>query len=88
MAKKLNKSVMTFSEWQDTGRFMERKKFEEFYPKENLHFDCTDVIEYSGGVYIQSLKTGVFFINANESSKILELMEKVLWDSNPQLACG
>lgn len=82
------KEIITFNEWQDTGRFMERELFEENNPKENLHFDCTDIVYYLGGAYIQVLKTGDFFIDTKTSSKNLEDVEKALWERNPQLRCG
>jgi len=71
---------MSFKEWQDTGRFINRKSFEQHNVNENLHVDCSDVVLYYGGAYIQLLKSGEFFIDTNNLSKSLDTVEQILWE--------
>lgn len=71
--------MLTFTEWQDTGKFTNRIDFEKTHKNEKIHPDCTDVIEYQGNQYIQSLKTGLFFINSNQTSKNLVELEEYIW---------
>jgi hypothetical protein len=72
---------MTFDEWMETGRFCFRKDFEQDNPNENLHVDCTDVVIYYGGAYIQVLKSGDFYMNAETKSKFLHEIEKEVWQN-------
>lgn len=88
LTKVSEKGTMTFDEWQDSGRFVDRKSFEAFNPDENLHVDCTDIVMYYGGVYIQVLKSGEFLIEANISNKSLDAIEKILWYKNEALFWG
>lgn len=81
----LHKGTLEFQEWQDSGRFNERKHFEKSNQDENLHIDCTDIVQYLGDLYIQVLKSGVFFLDVNLSSKSLDVVEKIVWDKNKDL---
>jgi hypothetical protein len=83
-----DKGSMTFNEWQESGRFIDRKSFETYNPNENLHVDCSDVVMYLGGVYIQLLKSGEFFLDAHASGKSLDAIEIILWDKNSTLFWG
>ena len=80
----LNKSIgdkpVSFTQWIDSGRFIERDRFLGMRPDENLHVDCTDVVLYSGGEYIQLLKTGAFYLDPSTQSHKLKDVEVVLWD--------
>jgi len=59
----------------DSGRFMCRELFVDKNPNENLHDDCTDVVHYSGGAYIQVLKSGIFYLDDSFSSRSLDEVE-------------
>lgn len=76
--------VTNFRGWADTGRFVNRASFEMSMPNENLHFDCTDVVVYHGGLYIQALRSGVFFLDAENTDLKLDNVEKVLWGKNSE----
>lgn len=85
---KIYKGTITYDEWQDSGRFVDRKSFEAHNPDENLHVDCTDIVMYFGGIYIQLLKSGEFFLDSKVSGKTLDAIEKNLWDKNLDLFWG
>lgn len=74
------KGIETKEKFIDTGRIVPRPVFEDLYPKENLHVDCTDVVVYAGGNYIQMLKTKGFLLNNHVYVK-LDLAEDILWES-------
>ena len=74
------KGIETREKFVDTGRIVPSLVFEDLYPKENLHVDCTDVVVYAGGNYIQMLKTKGFFFNNHVYVK-LDLAEDILWES-------
>jgi hypothetical protein len=75
----LDNGMITFSEWKDSGRFMNVNTFMELYPKEKIHKDCIDVVHYFGGMYIQALKTNKFFIEPKTYGKSLDAMEELVW---------
>lgn len=75
----LDKPTITFDEWMDTAKFYEREHFEQDNPDETLHSDCTDVVTYYGGAYIQMLKSGDFYMNEDTKSKFLFNIEKEIW---------
>lgn len=78
------RGTITFDEWKESGRFTNRDSFDKDNPEETLHVDCTDVVVYYGGVYIQVMKTGDFYISPEESSRKLDDMEKILWKKNAE----
>lgn len=45
-----------------TGRFMDVRKFAAARPSVVLHEECTDVVTYAGGHFIQLLKDGTYFV--------------------------
>lgn len=71
---------MTKAEFINSGHFVYRNSFLEKNPNTNLHTDCTDVVEYSGGVYIQLLKSGQFYLEDNTLDKSLDVVESLLWN--------
>lgn len=86
--------LLTLEDFSETGRFVDRQAFERDNPDIKLHPECTDVIVYMCGFYIQSLKGNVFFISmkedAQESDEIdrwtfanesLDKVESVLWNN-------
>jgi len=88
LSKVSERGTMTFDEWQDSGRFVDRKSFETYNPDENLHVDCSDIVMYFGGIYVQVLKSGEFFLDAHSSSKSLDAIEKILWEKNSAFFWG
>lgn len=75
------RGTITFDEWKESGRFIGRDTFSDENPKENLHVDCTDIVEYYGCVHIQVLKGGEFYIEPTKSSKSLDEVEEMLWNN-------
>jgi len=65
----------------DTGRIFPASVFMNQIRNadEHLHFDCTDVVLYAGGSYIQILKSKGFMFDSHIYVK-LELAEDVLWE--------
>jgi hypothetical protein len=66
----------------DSGRFTERGSFLEKNPNEILHKDCTDVVVYHDGSYLQLLGTGEFYLREGISSKSLDEVERMLFENN------
>lgn len=69
---------MTKESFINSGRITDIKTFLNLYPKENLHMDCTDVVLYQDGHYIQMLKSGWYFYDGYQHAT-LEAMEELLW---------
>ena len=67
------------NEFIDTGRFTPRNSFLEKRPNEVLFDDCSDVIQYKGGHYIQVLEDGTFFLDELNFSKVLDEIELILY---------
>jgi len=74
-----------------TGRFMPKHIFLSQRPNAPLHKDCTDIVRYVGGFYIQALKSGRFIFELNDSEqsdevgtsfedKTLSVVEQKMWD--------
>lgn len=61
-----------------SGRFMQADKFMKERPSELLHVDCTDVVVYKDGRYIQSLKDGMFLYEEMKDIK-LDVVEDYMW---------
>lgn len=66
----------------DSGRFIGRDSFLIKNPNEKLKSDCTDVVQYSNGMYIQVLKTGLFHVDDNFSSHSLDESEAFMFKIN------
>ena len=64
----------------NSGRFICKEEFLDKNPNENLKEECTDVVQYNGGNYIQVLKSGLFYVDENFSSKSLDESEVKLWE--------
>ena len=62
----------------NSGRFIGRKSFLEKNPTEELLSDCTDIVRYADGSYIQVLKSGLFYVNDTFSSESLDEAEREL----------
>jgi hypothetical protein len=66
----------------DTGRFICKESFLHINPTEKLLEECTDVLRYSNGSYIQVLKSGEFYVDDTFKSLSLDeaeikLLEKI-----------
>jgi hypothetical protein len=68
-----------FIEFVDTGMFIPRKDFLLKRPNEVLLNDCTDLVHFEGGHYIQVLKDGTFYLDEYNQSKELDEVELVLY---------
>jgi hypothetical protein len=64
-----------FSSFSQSGLFTPRGVFLNNSPNEILLDDCTDVIVYDGGHFIQVLKGGTFYVDDNNKSKVLDDVE-------------
>lgn len=64
----------------DSGRFTVREAFLEKNPNEILHKDCTDVVVYHDGSYLQLLNTGEFYLREGISSRSLDEVETMLFE--------
>lgn len=71
---------MTKAEFISSGHFVCRDSFLEKNADVILHPDCTDVVEYKNGAFIQLLKSGLFYLEDDLSSKVLDEVEDRLWD--------
>ena len=76
LTRDLNKQELT--DFIDSGRFIPRKDFLEKRPDEILQENCSDLIQYKGGYFIQFLNDGTFFLDDQNQSKELEEIELVL----------
>jgi hypothetical protein len=66
----------------DTGRFICKESFLQKHPTEQLLKECTDVVAYANGHYIQVLKSGEFYLDETFKSRSLDeaeikLLEKI-----------
>ena len=64
--------IKSFSE---TGRFQRAASFLEKHPDAVLKEECTDVVHYVGGHFIQVLNGGVFYVDETFQSKSLDEAE-------------
>lgn len=70
----------------NSGRFICRESFLDKNPNETLLKQCTDVVEYNNGSYIQLLDTGEFYLDETFKSRSLDEVEvKLLKKINKQL---
>jgi len=94
LRKMKESAILRFEDFSETGRFIDSHTFSTRNPSVVLHPECTDVIIYLCGFYIQSLKGNLFFISMKETSQEsdeidrwtfsneqLDEVEKVLWNS-------
>jgi len=68
-----------FSAFSDTGRFMSAVCYAEKNPDSKIDEDCTDVVHYSGGYFIQLMDSGIFKVNESFSSRSLDEAETYLF---------
>ena len=84
LSKLCDKKELTFKEWRDSGRFMDRRMFEAEHGKIGLNQRCTDVIVYFGDIYIQALKGDTFFISPDFNVDKLAVAEEELYKENSE----
>jgi hypothetical protein len=68
-----------FRQFVGTGRFIEANTFLNIHKEEVLHRDCVDVVQYYGCMYIQHLKSGLFYVKPR-TYKTLSRAERFVWD--------
>ena len=56
------KNLKDKEEFIMTGRFMDVRKFAAERPNVELSKECTDVVKYAGGHFVQLLKDGTYFV--------------------------
>jgi len=86
LEKLMTLDEVTLDDFRDTGRFKPRVVFKYEMKKEVLMPDCTDVVVYAGGFYIQALKTNEFLFKpvsdkqATLRSESLDVLEEAMWE--------
>lgn len=86
---------MTLQDFQKTGMFVYRPDFERKHePKQKLHDECTDVLLYQGGFFIQCIKDNSFLLEVydHETNEMvtkvrsgkLEMVESILWQRHAE----
>ena len=94
---KLLKAIETngkleFETFSNTGRITPVDVFRSDNPNAKLHSECTDVVRYLGGFYIQMLKSGkyIYEFDVKPSTivqiehKSLDILEHQMWQKNVQ----
>lgn len=94
---KLLKSIesmdkIEFEIFSNTGRITPVDVFRSDNPNAKLHSECTDVVRYLGGFYIQMLKSGkyIYEFDVKPSTivqiehKSLDILEHQMWQKNVQ----
>lgn len=66
----------------DSGMFMWKSAFLAKNPTAELLEDCTDVVVYSDGSFIQLLKSGEYYLDSDNKSLSLGEVEKILLEKN------
>ena len=89
-----DKEYLTEEDFIKTGRILSTNKFKERVSISTLNPNCTDIILYVGGFYIQVLKDGTFYLEMGDAddpfdmgdmgytraeSKDIETIEGILW---------
>lgn len=74
------KNYESFEQWQNTGLFTPREFFQPKNPTAVLRDDCTDVVTYGDGSYIQGLKSNMFYVDEQTKSMVLDDVELMLWN--------
>lgn len=82
LTKIIDKGSITFSEWQNSGKFIPAENFREELPDANIHKDSTDIILYFGDIFVQVLKTDIFYVDPGYVSNDIKLAEQELWNKN------
>tara|TARA_Y100001973_G_C5205664_1_gene341347 strand:+ start:178 stop:528 length:351 start_codon:yes stop_codon:yes gene_type:complete len=73
----------TLSVFKDTGRLTPVKLYQTHYPDVELHTECTGVMVYIGGAYIELMKSGRWILHLGGEhieSKDINSLEKKLFD--------
>lgn len=87
-----SKDEIAFEMFSNTGRIIPADVFHKNNPKSKINPECTDVIRYLGGFFIQMLKSGryIYEYDAKPSIKVqiehnsLDVLELQMWQKNVQ----
>jgi uncharacterized protein YkuJ len=63
----LDTGSITIEAFQDTGNFICSKSFKTDRPDVTLRSECVDVITYLGGPFIQSMRSGKYLVEINDT---------------------
>ena len=79
-----DKEKLTIADFADTGVMMKREDYQEIHRFAELHKNCTDVIKYIGGHYVQMLSDGNYLLKYEQKgrgkrSKDLKKIEGYIW---------
>lgn len=83
---------MEFETFSNTGRITPVEVFKNENPNSIIHSECTDVVRYLGGFYIQMLKSGKYLYEFDVQPsttvqiehKSLNILEQQMWQKNVQ----
>ena len=78
----MEKKLKGLEEFSDRGRFTSREEYLDKNPDAVLHNQCTDVVQYIDGHIIQVLKSGLFMVDEQFSSRSLDEAEVQLYRNN------
>lgn len=87
-----SKGKMDFEAFSNTGRIIPVEVFKTENPNAKINLNCTDIVRYLGGFYIQMLKSGkyIYEFNLKPSTtvqiehKSLDILELQMWQKNIQ----
>lgn len=87
-----NKGEVSFEMFSNTGRITPADVFKNENPEDKLHSECTDVVRYLGGFFIQMLKSGkyIYEFDIKPSTKVqiehksLDVLELQMWQKDVQ----
>lgn len=87
-----SKDEIPFEMFSNTGRIIPAEVFHENNPELKLSPECTDVIRYLGGFFIQMLKSGRYIYEYNVKPSIivqiehksLDIIELQMWQKYVQ----
>lgn len=82
LRKILENKTISFEEWQISGKFIPSDMFAKEYPLASLNQECTDVILYYGDLWIEVLKTDMFFVRPGFVTNDIKSAERELWQKN------
>lgn len=82
LSKILESKTISFDEWVISGKFIPADDFTKEYPLAVLHEDCTDVVLYFGDLFIQVLKTDMFYVHPSLITGDIKLAEREVWQKN------
>jgi hypothetical protein len=87
--KLVTKNEVTFEDFSNTGKIIPLEVFKKHYSGSDIHSECTDVVVYLCGFYIQMLKSGKYIYKFRMSidteieleHKSLDVVEILAWNN-------